>query len=148
MLAHGHGGNGGHAVAVVRGGDRDSVDLVLHLLKELPKVLILFRLGELPGLSFEHVAIDVAEGHDLPALPGGVVGVAAALASDPDTGHANLGVQVLSAHDGREPENGTGSDAGVFDKFTASELLHDLGGDCRGPSEGGKRIVVPEDMIF
>ncbi|MDP7105489.1 MAG: hypothetical protein QGH41_00335 [Roseibacillus sp.] len=139
MLAHGHGGDGGHAMAVVGSGDCDGIDLVFHLLQQFPEVLVLLGLGKLLGLPVHRVAIDVAEGHDLAPFAGGVVGVTAALAPGADTGHADLGVQVLSAHDGREPENGTSGDTGVFDKFTASELLHDLGDECRGTGEGGKR---------
>ena len=148
VLAHGHGGDGGHAVAVVGSGNRDGIDLILHFLQQFPEVLVLLGLGELLGLPVHCIAVDIAEGNDLASLAGGVVGIAAALATGTDTGHADLGVQVLPAHDGREPENGTGSDTGVLDEFTASELLHDLSGECRGPGEGGKRIFVPEDMIF
>ena len=103
MLAHRHGGNCRDTVAVVRGGDCYCINLVLHLLKEFPEILVLFGLRKFLAFAAEHIGIDIAQGRDFSPFARSVIGVAATFSPDPDTGYPDLGVEILSAHDGGEP---------------------------------------------
>ena len=103
MLAHRHGGNCGNAVAVVRGRNSHRIDLVLHLFEEFPEILVLFGLRKFLAFAAEHIGIDIAQGRDFSPFARSVIGVAATFSPDPDTGYPDLGVEILSAHDGGEP---------------------------------------------
>ena len=112
-----HGLERGRGVHVIGGADGAHVDLLAVLGEEFAEVgeplrsLKLLRLA----LALERVAVDVAD-RDHVAKQGGVVGITASLAPDPDAGHVELligrgapGRAAAGGHEVAGAQQGTGS---------------------------------------
>jgi len=96
VLAGLHRGHTGDGVGMVRRGDDDAVDLLLHLVEHLAEIVERGDVGVFPAGRLRLAVVHVAEGHDV-RLPGHHVRVPLAAAADADEGDVELRVGGVGA---------------------------------------------------
>ena len=109
MFAQPQGGDGSHAVHVIRRGDGDGIDGLAHLIEHFAPVAIelgvigaiVLRGPILQRLVFpiQRVRVDVAQGDNIAPQTEGAVGVAVALSTHPDAGNVDAIVGALCAQE-------------------------------------------------
>ena len=104
--------------------DGHGIDVILHLVEHLAKILELGCLGKVLVHAIEGIRIDVAERHDLSPLFGRVLGIAVTFSPHADAGDADFGIQVLAADDRGSRKNGTRCDPGIFEELSTGGWFH------------------------
>ena len=102
VLAQVHRRHGCGAVQVVRSGNRDRIDGLVHFREHLAEIDEFPGLGKLFRLFVEHAGIDIANGHDVAPALCGFVHIAVTLSAHADAGYVDSAVEVLPADDGGE----------------------------------------------
>jgi hypothetical protein len=103
-------------MGVIRRAHQNRIDLLLHLVKHLAKVLVLFRLGKVLQVLRSTLGIDLAKSHDI--LTGETLNIGHSLPSYPDRRNIKFLVSFISEGSSTAADQEAGTGGSAFQKVT------------------------------